>query len=56
MVLPLRGPHRIVLIEAKLLDSIDTSPKVVEQLLPHYSEVLRFGAPGIRIVRNFEGK
>lgn len=53
MILPLRGPHRVVLVEAKLVNSVDVYAKVTGQLLLYYAGVLQIGARGIRMLRNF---
>lgn len=56
MILPLRGPHRLVLVEAKQIKSIDSSSKVIGQLLLYYSGALQFGARGVRMLRDFASK
>lgn len=53
MLLPAKGPHRIVLVEAKLADSAEASAKVVGQLLLYYAGVLHIGMRGLRMLRNF---
>lgn len=53
MILPLRGPHRVVLVEAKLLTSVDVAANVTGQLLLYYAGVLNFGGRGVRTLRNF---
>jgi hypothetical protein len=53
MLIPLRGPHRLVLIEAKQSLSVDAPSKVVGQLLLYYAGVLQFGLRGVRHLRNF---
>jgi hypothetical protein len=53
MLLPLRGPHRVVLIEAKRSISPDVSSKVIGQLLLYYAGALQFGSIGIRHMKNF---
>ncbi len=48
MLLPLRGPHRIALVEAKQLSSADAPAKVVGQLMLYYAGVLQLGQSGPR--------
>lgn len=52
-IMPLRGPHRLVLIEAKQGESQDSNAKVIGQLLLYYAGALRLGARGIRLLRQF---
>ena len=53
MLLPLRGPHRVVLIEAKQSSSVDAASKVIGQMLLYYAGTLHFGLRGIRHLRQF---
>jgi len=53
MLLPLRGPHRVVLIEAKKASSMDASSKVIGQLLLYYVGALHLGLQGLRNLRKF---
>jgi len=56
MLLPKRGPHRLVLIEAKHEQSADAAGKVVGQLLLYYVAALTLGRHGVRLLRRFAGK
>jgi hypothetical protein len=53
MLLPLRGPHKIVLIEAKRFSSADAPAKVIGQLLLYYAGTLKLGQRGLRHLRHF---
>ena len=53
MLLPLKGPHRVVLIEAKRSSSDDAASKVIGQLLLYYSGTLHFGVRGLKYLRRF---
>jgi len=53
MLLPRRGPHRVVLIEAKQSTSVDARSKVIGQLLLYYAGVLHLGRRGLRHLRDF---
>lgn len=50
---PLRGRHRIVLIEVKQGTAQDATSKVVGQLLMYYAGALELGLRGIRHMREF---
>ena len=51
--LPARGPHRLVIVEAKQASSVDSKIKVLGQLLMYYAGALQLGAHGIRLMRRF---
>lgn len=51
--LPTRGPHKIVIVEAKQGTSVDSKAKVIGQVLMYYGGALRLGARGIRLMRRF---
>ena len=53
LLLPIRGSHRVVLVEAKLATAPDAAGKVIGQLLLYYAGLLRFGTRGIRMLREF---
>ena len=53
ILLPDTGPHRIVLVEAKQSNSIDSQAKVIGQLLMYYAGMLHFGLRGLRYLREF---
>jgi len=53
MLLPLRGPHRVVLIEAKRSSSVDAAYKVIGQMLLYYAGSLQLGQRGLRNLRQF---
>lgn len=53
MLLPLRGPHRVVLIEAKQSTSADAPSKVIGQLMLYYAGVLQFSLRGVRHLKHF---
>ena len=43
-ILPQRGPHRIIVVEAKQSSSADAKIKVIGQLLMYYAGALELGA------------
>jgi hypothetical protein len=51
--LPARGPHRLVIVEAKQAGAVDAKVNVVGQLLMYYAGALRLGSHGIRLLRSF---
>lgn len=51
--LPERGTRRILVIEAKSVASHDIEGRVLGQLLMYYAGALKFGARGIRLMRQF---
>jgi len=53
MLLPRRGPHRLVLVEAKLGKSPDARAKVIGQLLWYYAGALALGTQGLNLLRQF---
>lgn len=53
LLLPLGGPQRVVLIEAKQQTSPDAMAKVVGQLLLYYAGLLQVGLRGIRMMREY---
>jgi hypothetical protein len=53
MLLPLRGPHRLVLVEAKRFTSADAPSKVIGQLLLYYTGALHLGSRGVRHLKQF---
>lgn len=53
LLLPRKGRRRLILVEAKRLQSADATCKVVGQLLMYYSAALRFGRPGIEKLHEF---
>ena len=48
-----RGPHRLVLVEAKLGKSPDARAKVIGQLLWYYAGALALGTHGLKLLRQF---
>jgi hypothetical protein len=53
VLLPLHGPVRLVLVEAKTAAAQDAASKVVGQLLMYYAGALMLGSAGIRALREF---
>jgi hypothetical protein len=53
VLLPSRGPYRMIIVEAKLGGSIDSKINVVGQLLMYYAGALRLGTRGVRMMRQF---
>lgn len=53
LLLPEKGPHRIVLVEAKLATSIDAQAKVIGQILMYYAGAAHLGSRGLRYLREF---
>lgn len=53
ILLPVAGPHRLVLIEVKHEQSKDTPGRLVGQLLAYYLASLRLGAEGLECLREF---
>ena len=51
MLLPRRGPHRFVLVEAKLGKSPDARAKVIGKLLWYYAGALALGTHGLNLLR-----
>ena len=56
MLLPLKGPHRVVLVEAKRSSSDDAGSKVIGQLLLYYAGTLHLGVRGLQHLRRFATK
>jgi hypothetical protein len=53
IILPQRGPKKLIIVEAKRSSSPDAKIKVVGQLLMYYAGVLELGSRGIRLMRSF---
>ncbi len=53
MLLPVTGPYRLVLVEAKRCAAPDAASKVSGQLLMYYAGALSLGANGLRLLRRF---
>jgi hypothetical protein len=53
VILPARGRHRLVIVEAKQATSPDAKIKVLGQLLMYYAGALEFGARGLRLMRQY---
>ena len=51
--LPTKGPHRLIIVEAKQSSSADAKSKIIGQLLMYYAGALRLGTAGIRLMRTF---
>ena len=55
-LLPLNGPKKLVLIEAKCVSAPDAASKVVGQLLMYYAGALTLGSEGLDCLRAFATK
>lgn len=53
VLLPDRGPHRVVLVEVKHAASKDTPGRLVGQLLAYYLASLRLSSEGVDCLRTF---
>lgn len=53
VILPQRGKHKLVIVEAKRASSADANIKVVGQLLMYYAGALEFGLSGVRSMRKY---
>jgi len=56
LILPERGPRRLIIVEAKRCLSGDAKIKVVGQLLMYYGGALELGTRGLRLLRRFAVK
>lgn len=52
-LLPIQGPKKLVLVEAKSVYAPDAASKVVGQLLMYYAGALTLGSKGLACLRNF---
>lgn len=53
VILPQRGKHKLVIVEAKQASSADARIKVVGQLLMYYAGALQMGLRGVRLLRQY---
>ena len=53
ILLPVAGPIKLVIIEAKARASTDAAAKVVGQLLMYYAGALMLGESGLRFLREY---
>lgn len=53
LILPTKGPHRVVLVEVKHEKSPDTPGRLIGQALAYYLAALRLGSDGLRRLRTF---
>jgi len=53
VILPQRGKHKIVIVEAKQTTSPDAKIKVVGQLLMYYAGALELGLRGVKLLRRY---
>ena len=53
VILPQRGKHKLVIVEAKRASSADAKIKVLGQLLMYYAGALEFGLSGVRLLRRY---
>jgi hypothetical protein len=53
MILPGRGPKKLVLVEAKQVESPDASCKAIGQLIMYYTAALQIGLKGLSKIRRF---
>jgi hypothetical protein len=53
LLLPVDGPHRVVLVEVKHKDSPDTPGRFIGQALAYYLAALRLGSDGLNRLRTF---
>jgi hypothetical protein len=56
VLLPRRGPLKVVLVEAKLSAAPDATGKVVGQLLLYHARLSKLGAVGLGLLRAFSRK
>jgi hypothetical protein len=54
-LLPIKGPKKLVLVEAKSARAPDAQSKVVGQLLMYYAGALTLGSKGLACLRTFAG-
>jgi hypothetical protein len=53
VILPQRGKHKLVIVEAKQASSADAKIKLVGQLLMYYAGALEFGLSGVKSLRKY---
>ncbi|MFQ5537604.1 MAG: hypothetical protein ACE5GJ_09155 [Gemmatimonadota bacterium] len=53
VLLPQRGKHKLVIVEAKQASSADARIKVVGQLLMYYAGALKMGLGGLKLLRRY---
>ena len=53
VILPQRGKHKLVIVEAKQASSADAKIKVLGQLLMYYAGALEFGLGGVKLLRRY---
>ena len=53
VILPQNGRHKLVIVEAKQVSSVDAKIKVVGQLLMYYAGALEFGLQGVRLLQRY---
>lgn len=53
VILPERGPHKLVIIEAKQIVSQEAAGRVIGQLLLYYTGARQLGAQGLRHMKHF---
>jgi hypothetical protein len=55
-LLPIKGPKKLVLVEAKCVKAPDAASKVVGQLLMYYAGALTVGSEGLTCLQTFADK
>jgi len=53
VILPQDGRHKLVIVEAKQVSSVDAKIKVVGQLLMYYAGALELGLQGVRLLQRY---
>ncbi len=53
VLLPERGPHKLVIVEAKQSSSLDAAGRVIGQVLMYYVGARHFGTRGLKHLRQF---
>ena len=56
VILPQRGKHKLIIVEAKQASSADAKIKVLGQLLMYYAGALEFGLSGVRLMQQYAVK
>jgi hypothetical protein len=56
VILPQRGKHKLIIVEAKQASSADAKIKVLGQLLMYYAGALQFGLSGVRLLQQYAVK
>ena len=53
VILPQSGRHKLIIVEAKQVSSVDSKIKVVGQLLMYYAGALELGLQGVRLLQRY---